>query len=298
MLTLRDKILLFPVWPVAILPMPVLQVISRFMYILIYYFLGYRKKVVIENLKNSFPEKSQEEIKHITKEFYKHFCDIIIETLHMLKMGGNEVKKRYYIANPEVADDLYASGKDLIVVTSHYGNWEWASSGWIQLPYNTIGVYKPMSNKLFNRFMLYLRSIYGAPVVPMKNTLRTLVEARKNDDRFAVYLIGDQRPMKSEIQHWLNFLNQDTPVITGPEKIAKRFNAAVIFLDIQQKKRGYYSVNLKVISDEPANKPENKVTEQYFRLVEEQIRRKPELYLWSHKRWKIKKEDILQNPNT
>lgn len=295
MLSIRDKILLSPVWFFAILPMPFLQGISRFFYVLVYFIARYRKKVVLENLMNSFPEKEEKEIKQIARKFYMHFCDIIIETLHMLKMSNTEVIKRYFITNSELTEELYAQGKDLIVVTSHFGNWEWAASGWIQMPYNTIGIYKPLSNKLFDRFMIYLRSIYGAPVVPMKNTLRTLVNARRNNDRFAVYLIGDQRPMKSEIQHWVKFLNQETPVITGPEKIAKKFDAVVLFLDIDQEKRGYYKVTWRIISEDPLNEPENRITEKYFHFIQEQIKRKPELYLWSHKRWKFKREIVSQN---
>jgi KDO2-lipid IV(A) lauroyltransferase len=273
----------------------VLQTISRASYCIIYYLIGYRKKIVEKNLRIAFPEKSDQEIRKIQKAFFKHLSDVFIETLYLLSMSKKEVTKRYKIGSLELLNKYYAEGKDIVVVTSHFGNWEWAASGWLHLPYNTIGVYKPLSNKLIDKFMVHLRSVYGSPVIPMKNTLRTIINARKKDDRFALYLIGDQRPLKTDIQHWVNFFNQDTPVITGPEKIARKFNTVFAFLEIEQVKRGYYKANFKIISENPAEMKEHEMTEKYFQLVEEQIRKKPELYLWSHNRWKFKREEIMEN---
>ncbi len=277
--------------------MCVLQVISRASYFIIYYIIGYRRKVVENNLRISFPEKSDKEIRNIQKGFFKHLSDIFIETLYILNMGEKEVKRRYKIESQDLINKYYAQGRDLVVVTSHYANWEWAASGWIQMPYNTMGVFKPLSSTLIDKFMIHLRGKYGTLVIPMKKTLRTIVEARKNDDRFALCLVGDQRPLKNEIQHWVNFFNRDTPVITGPEKIARKFGAVFAFMEVEQVKRGYYKVKFKVISDNPAEMKEHEMTEKYFQLIEDQIRRKPELYLWSHNRWKIKREDLFEIPN-
>ena len=154
MLTIKDKILLAPLWLLAHLPLFVQYGISRFVYLVSYYLVGYRRNVVESNLRNSFPDKTNLEIKSLMKSFYKHLIDIFIETVYMLSMKGEEVKRRYKIMNPELLNDLYARNKDVIVVTSHFGNWEWACSGWIQMPYNTIGVYKPLSNNTFNRFII------------------------------------------------------------------------------------------------------------------------------------------------
>jgi Kdo2-lipid IVA lauroyltransferase/acyltransferase len=277
------------------MPLFVLQAFSRFVYLVIFYLVGYRKKVVEINLRNSFPEKNDQEIHKVLKGFYKHFCDIFIETVYMLKISRKEGLKRYEVVNADLINSYYAKGKDIVVATSHYANWEWASIGWDKRFYKLYGIYKPLSNKLFDRFMVHLRSVHGNQPVPMKNTLRTIIEAQKKNERFAIYLVGDQRPMKSEIQHWLTFMNQDTPVITGPEKIARKFNAVFAFLDIEQVKRGYYKVTWKIISDEPAKESEFALTEKFFQLIEEQIRREPELYLWSHKRWKFKRKDIIGN---
>ncbi|MBN2486200.1 MAG: lysophospholipid acyltransferase family protein [Bacteroidales bacterium] len=290
MLTLRDKIMLFPLWFISLFPLPVLFVISDFVFLIVYYVTGYRKKVVIGNLKKAFPELTDEGIKKMAKTFFRHLCDYFFETLYMLNMGNEEVKRRYKPQNPEVIEELYARGINAIAVTSHYANWEWAASGWIQMPYKTIGIYKPLSNKLFDRFMIHLRSRYGSPVEPMKHTLRAIIESQKQGDTFILYLVGDQRPMKSEIQYWTTFMNQETPLITGPEKLAKKFNLAVVFIDVIQKRRGYYELNYNLITDKPKETEEFEITEKYIRLVEKQIMRNPGLYLWSHKRWKHKKE--------
>lgn len=294
MLSLRDKILLFPLWLISLIPLRILFFLSGIIYFIIYYLTGYRKKVVFTNLRNSFPEKSDKEISLLAKKFYRHLCDYFFESLYMLNMSNNEVKRRYKPLNPEIIEELYAKGKNAIAVTSHYANWEWAASGWIQMHYKTIGIYKPLSNKLFDRFMIHLRSRYGSPVEPMKHTLRVIVESQRQGDTFILYLVGDQRPMKSEIHYWTRFLNQDTPLITGPEKLAKKFDLAVVFIDVIRKKRGYYELNYELISENPKETKEFEITEKYIRLVERQIMRKPELYLWSHKRWKHKKEEINQ----
>jgi KDO2-lipid IV(A) lauroyltransferase len=294
MLTFRDKILLFPLWLISLIPLRILFIISRLLYLTIFYLTGYRKKVVFENLRKSFPEKTEKEIRMMAKKFYRHLCNYFFESLYMLNMGNAEVKRRYKPQNPEILEELYARGKCAIAVTSHYANWEWACSGWIQMPYKTIGIYKPLSNKLFDRFMIHLRSRYGSPVEPMKHTLRVIIESQRQGDTFILYLVGDQRPMKSDIQYWTNFMNQDTPLITGPEKLAKKFDLAVVFIDVIQKKPGYYELNYELISEYPKETTEFEITEKYIRLVERQIMRKPELYLWSHKRWKHKRENNNQ----
>ena len=292
MLSIRDKILLFPLWLLSLLSLEVLYVLSWMIYCIIYYIAGYRKKVVFGNLRKSFPDKSEKEIKILAKKFYLHLCDYFFETLYMLNMSDKEVKRRYKPLNPELIEELYAKGKNAVVVASHYGNWEWAACEWIRMPYKTIGIYKPLSNKLFDNFLLHLRKRYGSPVEPMKHTLRAILESKKQGDTFILYLIGDQRPMKSEIHYWTKFMNQDTPLITGPEKLAKKFDLAVVFMDVTQKKRGFYEINYRLISENPKETNEFEITEKYIRLVERQIERKPELYLWSHKRWKHKRENI------
>jgi Kdo2-lipid IVA lauroyltransferase/acyltransferase len=292
MLKFTDKIILFPIWLLTLFPLEILHGVSWITYFILYFIVGYRKKVVFENLRKSFPEKGSKEINKLSRKFFLHLCDTFFESIYMLNMSNEEVKRRFKPRNPEFIENLYAKGKNIIAVTSHYANWEWAASGWIQMPYKTIGIYKPLSNKIFDRFVFHLRSRYGCVVEPMKHTLRTIIESQKQGDTFILYLVGDQRPTKSEIQYWTSFMNQDTPMITGPEKLAKKFDITIVFAEIIQVRRGYYEYKYELISETPKETSEFEITEKYIRLVERQIIRKPELYLWSHKRWKHKRENI------
>ncbi len=290
MLKISDKIILSPLWLFSLLPLRFIYFLSSGLYYIIYYLVGYRRKVVSENLKKSFPEKDRNERKAIEKKFYRHLCDYFFESIYMLNMSMSEVTHRYKTTNPELVQEIYAKGKSLILLTTHYGNWEWAAIGWHQLPHVYIGIYKPLSNKIFDGLFIHLRNRYGSIPVPMKQTLRVIIDSKKNDDLIILYTVGDQRPMKSEIHYWTNFLNQDTPVITGPEKLAKKFDLPVVFIDTKKIKRGYYQATYRMISENPKATSDFEITEKYIRLLEEQIKYQPEYYLWSHKRWKHKKD--------
>ncbi len=292
MLKFSDKLLLFPIWTLSLLPLKVLYGIARLIYFFVYHIAGYRRKVVYENLRRSFPEKPEKEIEKITKGFYVHLCHSVAEVIHMIRMTSKEIDRRYKVTNPELLVDLYKKNKSIVATGSHYGNWEWAAYLGYLFEYKLLGVYKPLTNKLFDRFFIYLRSRMGGHTVPMNSTLRAIMESQRNKENFIVYLIGDQRPPYREAKEWLTFMNQDTPVITGSEKLARRFNLTTIFVDIKQVKRGYYEVTFQLINENSRETNDLEITKQYFQLVEGQIKRKPELYLWSHKRWKFKKEEM------
>ncbi len=292
MLTLRDKIILFPLFLIGNLPLWALHLISSFFYFLAYKVIGYRKKVVLENLQKAFPEKSHEEHLKIMKQFYKQLCDVFAESLHLLRMSPEESIRRYTFKNTGEMEDLYAKGKSIICVTGHYANWEWSCVGWHQLQFRTIGVYKPLMNKVMDRFYIHLRTRLGSQVVPMHSTFKFSVSALKNKERIAILLMGDQRPGSFEIKHWLNFMNQETPVLYGPEKIAKKLDMPVVFFDVRPVKRGYYEVWPRIISAEPKKTEDFEITHKFFEVLEEQIRENPAYYLWSHKRWKYSKEQI------
>jgi KDO2-lipid IV(A) lauroyltransferase len=293
MLTFSDKVILFPLWLFSLLPLRLIYLLSSGLYHLLYYVIGYRKNVVRENLRKSFPEKDSTELKRIEKNFYKHLCDYFFESIYMLNMSRKEVLRRYKTVNPELIHTLYAKGKSLILLTTHYGNWEWAAIGWHQFPHVYLGIYKPLSNKVFDRLFIHLRNRYGSIPIPMKQTLRAITESKNNGDYIILYTVADQRPMKSEIHYWTTFLNQDTPVITGPEKLARRFDLPVVFIDTKKIRRGYYEVTYRMVSEFPAQSAEFEITEKYMRLLEEQIKYQPEYYLWSHKRWKHKRESLM-----
>ena len=283
-------------WLIALIPLRILLSISWPLYFILYYIIQYRKKVVFTNLKNSFPEKPDKEIQRIAKRFYLHLCDIFIETFYSLNMGIKEALRRYTVSNIELMNELKTREENLIFISNHYANWEWANIPWTKTESTYSGVYKPLSNKIFDRLMITIREKHGSITVPMKNTLRFIFEMNKKNKHYMLYLISDQRPMKSEIQYWSTFLNQDTPFLTGPEKLAKKFNIPVVFVDVNKIKRGYYEVTYRIITDNPKETKEFEITEKYIRLIEEQIKRKPEYYLWSHKRWKHKRVPMDVEP--
>jgi KDO2-lipid IV(A) lauroyltransferase len=289
-LNIWDKIKLFPLWALTLLPLRILYLLSDFLYFVIFYLARYRKKVVVQNIKNSFPYKSEKEIQLIVKKFYHYFCDYFIEGIYMINMRAKECAKRYVYENVELLEKYHREGKSLIMATSHYGNWEWAANSMVTTPYRIFGIYKPLSSALFNKLFVYMRSKYNSLPVSMKHTLRVVNKALSENEVFVLYLVGDQRPSIDDLDYWTTFLNQDTPVITGIEKIAKKYNFPVIFLDIDLAKRGYYKVKFHKIAETPVDTAKFEITERYIRKVEELINKRPELWLWSHKRWKYNPE--------
>ncbi len=282
-------------WLITLLPLRVLYLFSDFIYLILYYLVGYRKRTVYQNLKNSLPDRSPKEITQIARKFYRQLCDYFIEFVYRIHMDENENARRLHYINPELLQDYYNRGKSIVLLLSHYGNWEWPTRISKLSSHDILAIYKPLQNKYFDRLFLQLRGQFGAIGIPMESTLRTLVTYQRNKKPAVLYTISDQRPQWTSSQHWTTFLNQDTPVITGPEKISRRFNFPVVFLDIQKIKRGYYSAELKIICENPGEVPEFHISRKYQALVEQNILQRPELWLWSHKRWKYFRNEV-QNP--
>ncbi len=289
-LTTGDKIRLFPLWLLTKLPLRFLFLISDFLFFITYYIIRYRRSIVFQNISYAFAEKNKKEIETIIRKFYRHLCDYFIESIYLLNMDAKECNRRYRYENTEIIEELFASGKNIVLATSHYGNWEWASNLSINVSFKINGIYKPLSNKTFDRLFYYLRGKYGAIPVQMKHTLRIINEYSKNEQMFALYLVADQRPTPEDLSYWTNFLGRDTPVITGPERLARKYDLAVVFLEIDKISRGNYKVTFRLITDEPRNEPENAITEKYIRKVEKMVLKEPEFWLWSHNRWKYKPE--------
>ncbi|MBF8964037.1 lysophospholipid acyltransferase family protein [Pontibacter sp. FD36] len=274
----------------SLLPLPVLYLLADFLFVLVYYVVGYRKKVVLQNLRNSFPEKSEHEIRGIARAFYQQFPDLIVEILKLASMDEAEMRRRIVFSNQEVLDNFVQQGKTVITMGSHSGNWEWIlSAGAVQFGFPAEGVYKRIKNPFFEEFMLYLRGRLGARLIEMKDTMRDFVRNRKTPR--VVAMLSDQTPPYGEIQFWTTFLNQDTPFFVGAEKLAHTFGCPVLFLDVAREKRGYYRLTFDVLSD-GTTKPEEgtfPITEAFARKLEAAIRRNPANYLWTHKRWKHKR---------
>jgi len=276
-------------WVITLLPLSVLYIFSDFLYLVLYYFPSYRRKVVANNLKNSFPDKSEQEIKCIEKKFYKHLADLFIETFKLTHIPKEQMMKRFTVSNLEIINRLLDEKRDTIAVLGHYNNWEWLTALPLYTKYKSVSIYKPLQNKFFDRFINNLRSKNGMVLTPMSNIIREIINDRKNNINTISAFISDQTPIKTEIKFWTTFLNQDTPIYMGTEKVASKYDMAIVFFHIQKIKRGYYNLNIELLFDHTAGLPEHFITETHVKRLEEIIREKPEFWIWSHRRWKHKK---------
>lgn len=273
------------------LPFPVLYLLADFCYLVVYRLLGYRKKVVRQNLQNAFPEKTTAEINLLIPAFYHNLCDIIVETIKLLSLGPEELSERVKLTNTELITPFVEAGKPVLVLGSHLANWEWAlNAGVVNFNVPLDGIYKPLSNPFFDWLMLRLRSKLGAHLVPMKDTLRDFM--RRQSIPRIISMLSDQTPPRGEIQFWTTFLNQDTPFFVGGDKLAASFKYPVLFLGARRLKRGHYEFRFEMLHDlETPFSPEETfpITERYARRLEAWITENPADYLWSHRRWKHKK---------
>ncbi len=274
----------------SLLPLRVLYLFSDIVYPIAYYIIRYRRKVVYRNLHNSFPEKSQQEINKIAKAFYHHFCDFLFEYVKLISISEKELMKRCKFKNLEILDKYYNKNQSVIAVESHYCNWEWAP---IVMPLvvkqQAFAIYKPLTNKYIEKFVIKLRTRFGLNIIPMKQTLR-IMSSNKNKQTLNVFA-SDQSPMRHEIEYWTDFLNQKTPVFLGSEKISKLYNYGIVFLRQKKVKRGYYEVEIIDLCENPKETKEYEITELHVKELESVIKETPEYWLWSHKRWKHKYEN-------
>lgn len=277
----------------AILPMRVLYLLSDVLYVLIYKIAGYRVKVVRKNMKASFPDKSEEKIRRMEREFYHHFSDYIVETIKLAHISLEEVQQRAFLKNPELVDRLMEKGHTcFILLMGHYGNWEWFSSASSRFEDSRIyQIYRPLNNKAFDRLFIRLRTHFGSFGIKKNDTIRDIIKLKQDKTRSVVIFLADQTPSKANLHYWTQFLNQESAILTGPERIARKLDLPVIFLDTKKVKRGYYTVDMHLITETPKQTPEFWITEQYARLMEKCILRNPAFWLWTHKRWKHKRNE-------
>jgi KDO2-lipid IV(A) lauroyltransferase len=278
-------------WIITLLPLRVLYLFADLLYLLLYYFPSYRRKVVAANLKNAFPEKSPEELLKIEKKFYKHLADLFIETFKLTHMSRNELKRRFIVTNPGIIKKLTEEGKDIVAVCGHYNNWEWLTAIPLYTDIKCVSIYKPLKSKLFDKFINNIRKKHGMVLTPMSNIVREIIMDRNNGIRTISAFISDQTPAKNDIKFWTRFLSQDTPVYLGAEKIAAKYDMSVVYFNIQKIKRGYYTLTSEVLFEHTSGLPEHTVTEAHVRRLEELIRENPEYWIWSHRRWKHKREN-------
>jgi Kdo2-lipid IVA lauroyltransferase/acyltransferase len=282
------KVFYFLIWLIAWLPLRVLYIFSDFFYLIIYYVVGYRKKVARRNIEKSFPEKSKKELRKIERRFFRYFCDLFIETFYEIHMSEKEVLRRIDFGNIEPVLEQLSKGKSVLAMTSHYGNWEWGSALSLLLPRESplYGIYKKLNNKKFDQLMINLRSIFKGKTIETHNLFRTMVKMRKEGEIGVFGMISDQSPWVGNVNQWLKLLHQDTPVLDGTEQLAKKFDYPVVYIHIDRVKRGYYKCECIPIALEPKLTTELEITKKYFEILEHKIQAAPEFWLWTHNRWK------------
>ena len=273
--------------PISLLPYPILYLISDVVFVLMYRVIGYRKEVVFTNLKNSFPNKSEKELKQIMSGFYKHLCDIILESIKGFTISEKQLRKRLVVKNPEFSNYFANKGQSIIFVGGHYNNWEICAQAFAMYSnHKCIGIYKPLSNAFINDKIHTSRSKYGMHLISMKQTKKSFEEGGKAK---AIVFGSDQNPANPKRAHWVQFLNQDTGVLFGVERYAKEYDWPVVFVSISKVKRGHYEVEYSLITDTPTEQPHGKITEDFTKRLEQDIINQPQYWLWSHKRWKHKR---------
>ncbi len=276
---------------ISLLPFWLLYLLSDVFYILLYYIIGYRRKVVSENLRNAFPEKTDTERRNIEKKFYRYLGDLLVETVKTLSITESEVERRVLLPNQQLISSIFSKGKSVVGVLGHYCNWELNALRFsLVANQRRIIVYKPLNNKTFDAAFIRMRSRFGATLIAMKSVMRKLAEYR--GERTITVLVGDQTPSRPEIQYFTDFLNQPTAVFLGVEKLAKLTDSEVIFCDVRRVKRGYYTCTFVPMFAEPKLTAGYVITNAHVQYLEQVIRQEPQYWLWSHRRWKFKPEDF------
>lgn len=275
-------------WVIAFIPLRALYFFSDILYPIIYYLIRYRKPVVRTNLKKSFPEKTEKELRSIERRFYRFLCDLFVEIIYEIHISKAEIRRRLKYKNIEDILKQHEAGKGIMIMTAHHGNWEWGMNLPLFTPEGIIScqIYKKLKNKQFDEFMRKLRGQFGGVNVEKRELLRTMVRMKQGNDKGLFLMISDQTPSAWKIHHWTDFLNQDTPVFTGTEQLARKFDYPVFYAEINRIKRGYYECEFIPISLKPKETAEFEITEKYTRLLQKTIEEQPEYWLWSHRRWK------------
>ncbi|MBN9385461.1 MAG: lysophospholipid acyltransferase family protein [Chitinophagaceae bacterium] len=277
------------IYLLSLLPFSILYRVSDGFYFILYYIFGYRKRIAMQNLRNSFPDKSETEIKRLCKDFYHYLCDLFLESFKTLTIGRSTMLKRCTLstAAKDIFDRYHREGKSIMLVMGHYGNWEWAGNTFsLTCKQKLFVVYHPFGNKYFNGLMYRMRTRFGTGLIAMKDTYKDMVKNKAMVTTTA--FIADQTPQPDNA-FWTTFLNQDTPVFWGTEKIAKKMGYPIVYITIKRLKRGYYNIFAEVLSEDSKYTADGKISELHTARLEKDIQDQPEIWLWTHRRWKHKR---------
>ena len=272
---------------ISIFPLSVIYMISDIAFVVVYYIFRYRRKVVRLNLENSFPDKTLVEIIEIEKGFYKHFSDVAFESIKILTISKKSISKRFHIKNIELVEQIYKQKKDIILYTAHYGNWEWLSFLPLFIPHQGTTLYKELSNKYFDQLMKLIRCRFGTFCFDSNGGYKSIVKLKQENILSMNCIIGDQSPTKNASKHWVKFLNMETAFLIGVDRIAKKLNHTVLFPSFKKIKRGRYEIEFKLIGENNEQNKDHEIIDKYASILENTINEAPELWLWSHRRWKL-----------
>jgi KDO2-lipid IV(A) lauroyltransferase len=283
-------LIIYPLlWCISILPFPLLYLFSDFICIIVYRIIGYRRKTVRENLAIALPHLSNKERLVIEKKFYQHLCDIFLEMIKTMTISKEEISKRYVFKDFEIYKELEKQDKSIALMCAHYASYEWAVSMGYYSDFHGYGIYKQIQNPYFNKLVHSIRSKFNATLITTKETIPTIITNSKNKKLSTYGFASDQSPKQGKAFHWAKFMGIEVPVHTGAEMLAKKYDMNVVFLKTKKIKRGYYEGTIEILSENAKEVPNYELTDQFLKLVEQQIYEAPEYYLWTHKRWKHRK---------
>lgn len=274
------------------MPLRVLYFCSDLIYTILFYLVRYRRDMVDTNLANSFPEKTKKERDQIAVKFYHHLCDCFLETLYFDWIKEEEVRERVKFLNPEMANNYMNKGRQVIILMGHYNNWECFNNWGLHTTHRSYAIYKKLRNNAFEKFYIHLRSRFGSVPLERALTYRQLLDDSKDGIPGLSLFLVDQTPRAFDIQYWTNFLNQETAVLVGPEKVASKLNSVVLFGKTRKVKRGFYEVEFVLITDHAKQCPKFEITEKSTRILESLIVENPEFWLWSHRKWKHVRPEV------
>jgi KDO2-lipid IV(A) lauroyltransferase len=276
---------------ISILPFRLLYLFSDGLYIILYYIIGYRKKVVTNNLTLVFPEKTEKEINSIRKKFYKHLCDMFLEMTKTMSISETQLEKRFKIKNPEEFKRLESLNKSVILIFGHYASWEWSIVLKNKINFKTFAVYKKLANPYFDKLVRSIRSKFDTTLISTKETISTINQNEQAGIKTLTGFLSDQSPRKNKDVHWSDFMGIHVPCFTGAERLAKKLDFSTAYLKVTKIRRGFYEAEIITLAEDSKAYKDYELTDMFLHELENQIYEVPEYYFWTHKRWKHRKTD-------